>query len=412
MSAVSVIVKSYQRPWLLGICLESIRKHLKGARVIVADDGTEFELWCEARKRYGHLWNVDVHSYDGEEKWALCKDGRFGEVKPTCGKTWNDAHLWASHDSIIFLIEDDSYLIRDIDAETCIEALNGRPDLLCVIGLKERRAMEVPTDTVLRVQNETFLLNHHPVWPWSFDGIFYRLRDWYQIGPWPENVATGPMEGFVQERLRYLGWLGRSFGIANVPFCQFDAQSSVRTDHPSTYAGRFRHVDAINKAWMSGKFQPTFDDVTLGCAPWIAPGACFEPMTLHYPEGLWQAEFCEGWELNALAPDKEAYHANIIKLLKEKYSGGEMAKVKKQPVKKDPVVKTSAVAVPPANQVEAEGTISCADANTGTENVRLYAGKEVRLTGVTENHTTLRIALEECGFKLISLENGTALLRR
>jgi hypothetical protein len=294
--SLSVIIKSYQRPWLLGICLESILRHIGDAQIIVADDGTDPILWREAVKRYGHLFPQSVHSVDGEKKWALCKEGRFGDVTPTCGETWNKAFDKARCDTIL-LIEDDSYLTRDIDVDACEVLLRTDPSLLCLIGLRERCLMEPPESRRIKTRDEIFFLNSNPVWPWSFDGIFYRSDDWERIGPWPYGVATGPMEGFVQDRLRSLDWHIRPYGTATVPFCQFDAQCSVRTDNPSTYAGRFRHVDAINEAWLAGQFCPTFKDVRLGTAPWIREGSFFQPMALHYPSHLRQINFVTGNEL-------------------------------------------------------------------------------------------------------------------
>lgn len=408
---ISVIVKSYQRPWLLRVCLESIREFWPRDRyeyeVVIADDGTSPELWNEFVTRHYGLYDVAVHSRAGEAKWPLCRAGRFGEVVPTCGKTWNDAFA-ASRGDIIFLIEDDSYLTRPMSPEACAQALRKAAEVhinvMCLIGLQERVDMDVhgirdadrmkrgrrPTVfldgmelprcpnhhvtplgqettegvpqradgdpsaggcawNVLRSmrcavcgwsavgdeavhaalsvrRRETFLLLTHPVWPWSFDGIFYRRADWEQIGPWPESTATGPMEWFVQQRLRALGWLGpagddpdspgRRYGLAERPFCRFDSQTSVRTDHPSTYLGRFRHVDACNAAWLSEAFSPTFADVRDGRCVWTrgtysATGLpqgirLADPMQLHYPRHLRQVEFVTGHELKGELAGAEA----------------------------------------------------------------------------------------------------------
>ena len=152
---------------------------------------------------------------------------------------------------------------------------------------------------------ERFALLRHPIWPWSFDGIFYRKVEWDSIGPWPTNVATGPMEWFVQQRLRALGWMDRRYGLAPDPIVGFDASCSVRTDHPSTYAGRFRHVDAINAAWLAGEFDPSFEDVRFGLLPWDRARAS-DPMRLHYPRHLRQVNFVTGHELQHDAPDHDA----------------------------------------------------------------------------------------------------------
>lgn len=309
MSAFDVILKSYNRPWLLGVCLESLCHHWgRQARIIVADDGTEPHLWAEAMRRYGHLADEWVHSVAGEAKWPLCREGRFADVLPTCGRTWNEAAALVRA-PVTFLIEDDSYLTRAFSPVAASAALvlsggpgipsGATPDLLCIIGLKERCAMESADGPCLVAGTssapERLRLAHHAFWPWSFDGIFYRTADWAKIGPWPEGVATGPMEGFVQNRLRDLGWMDRPFAVAE-PFCQFDAACSVRTDHPSTYAGRFRHVDACNAAWLAGDFAPTYAHVLHGRAPWIDPLRTFG-MGLHYPRGLRQVSYVTGHEL-------------------------------------------------------------------------------------------------------------------
>lgn len=371
---VSVVVKSYNRPWLLRVCLESIAafwpRRMYDYEVIVADDGMEPHLWEEFERRHaGDLMDFAVHSEAGEAKWPLCRSGRFSEVVPTCGATWNEAHDFARA-QVIFLIEDDSYLIRPSSPEACANALHSgnSPSLganvMCLIGLKERleldvhgvkeseRVTEPPTGADLvaaagraaaavpgcarhvperaiqhpdcgaclaatvfeidRMKNrpsptfldakdrykntETFALLRHAVWPWSFDGIFYRKEEWQKIGPWPTDVATGPMEWFVQQKLRALNWFKRRYGLAPDPICQFDASCSVRTDHPSTYAGRFRHVDAVNAAWLSGEFDPSFEDVRTGRLPWDRSRTA-EPMRLHYPRALRQINFVTGQEL-------------------------------------------------------------------------------------------------------------------
>lgn len=317
---ISVIVKSYQRPFLLRVCLESIQKYW-GPRneyeVIVADDGTRPELLDRFEDRFGgELYDRFVHSTTGEEKWELCKQGKFSRVIPTCGSTWNDAQAIAKGE-IIFLIEDDSYLIRPMSHVACADALQIRPETLCLIGLKERleldihgvqergRVLEALKDeetsligTHLNsgvVEQEVFALLKHPVWPWSFDGIFYRAADWKTIGDWPLMVSTGPMEGFVQGRLRDLGWTDRHYGMSRHPFCGFDGYTSVRTDQ-ANYLGRFRHVDAINAAWMDGSFDPCFEDVVRGRLTWdqSRTGA---PIQLHYPRHLRQINFVTGHEL-------------------------------------------------------------------------------------------------------------------
>lgn len=313
---VSVIVKSYQRPWLLGVCLESVRWAMPRAQIIVADDGTDGVLWQVAMARFAGLFDAVVHNERGEAKWPLCREGRFAEVIPTCGETWNRAHAQLAHD-LVFLIEDDSYMTRAVDVLACASVLRVAPEALCLIGLRERCAMEKAPRPVghgpgegeswiegcgLPENAEHFLLRRHTVWPWSFDGIFYRRADWNQIGPWPEGVATGPMEGFVQRRLRELGWIGRPYGLSRArngvggPFCRFDMQTSCRTDHPSTYAGRFRHVDACNAAWLAGDFCPTYDDVRVGRFAWDRRRSG-DPMTLHYPRRLRQINFVTGHEL-------------------------------------------------------------------------------------------------------------------
>ena len=312
----SVILKSFNRPWLLGVCLESIRECLgPDGQVIVADDGTLPDLWAEARRRYGHLATDWIHSEAGEAKWTLCREGRFAEVVPTCGETWNRAHAAVQAD-VIFLIEDDSYLTRRVSAVACAWALRAVPETLCLIGLAERCAMEDGTGPVGHGPgsgnawiegrdlgwSEHFRMLRHAVWPWSFDGIFYRRADWDRIGPWPEGVATGPMEGFVQRRLAELGWMDRSYGVAAAhagiggPFCRFDWQTSCRTDHPSTYAGRFRHVDACNAAWLSGEFVPTYRDVRMGRWPSDRLRSS-DGMQLHYPRALRQINYVTGHEL-------------------------------------------------------------------------------------------------------------------
>lgn len=383
---VSVIVKSYNRPWLLRVCLESIatfwpRERFPNYEVIVADDGTEPHLWTEVERRYGgDLMDFAVHNDEGEKKWPLCREGRFGEVVPTCGQTWNEAHEFA-RGRFIFLIEDDSYLIRPSSPSAMANILHMansdqlKANLMCVIGLRERleldvhgiserdRVTEPPqgaellavagrvaelvracpactaagharaidrigassvsppcgacfaavTFAVAEAKNrpsplfmdamdvhgnrETVALLRHPIWPWSFDGIMYRKSDWDEIGPWPTTVATGPMEHFVQTRLRELGWLTtRKYGLAPDPFCCFDAQTSCRTDYPSTYAGRFRHVDAVNAAWLARDFDPSFEDVRTGRLPWDRTRTS-DPMRLHYRRDLRQSSFVTGHEL-------------------------------------------------------------------------------------------------------------------
>jgi len=310
---VSVIVKSYQRPWLLGVCLESIR-HFFGPQddgvyeVIVADDGTDPALWQHAIERFDHLVNLWVHSTEGEAKWGLCREGRFSEVVPSCGSTWNFAHTVARGE-IIFVIEDDSFLTRPVNVDSCAEMLIAFPEIMCLIGLQERYFMDVhgtrdedrlesaPRHSIIANsggRESCALLTHDP-WPWSFDGIFFRQSDWDQIGPWPETVATGPMENFVQQRLRSLGWMTRYYGLMDPPLCCFDAQTSCRTDHPSTYRGRFDHVDACNAAWTSGEFIPSFQDVLDGQLSWVE--RISTPMKLHYPAPLRQIQFVTGHEL-------------------------------------------------------------------------------------------------------------------
>lgn len=290
-----VLIKSFMRPWLLGVCIQSIRHHWgRAPRIIVADDGTAPDLYAEAQRRYGADVDEWVHSVEGEAKWPLCREGRFGDVVPTCGKTWNEAAALV-HAPVTFLIEDDSYLTRGFDPAIACGALLSLPEWLCLLGLKERLAMEGEPDSSMLADTETLHTRRHPFWPWSFDGIFYRTDDWQRIGPWPEGVATGPMEGFVQNRLRDLGWVDRPYAVPAVPFCQFDGSTSCRTD-PANYAGRFRHVDACNAAWLAGEFVPTYAHVLHGRAPWTDPLRTFGA-GLHYPRRLRQMNYVTGHEL-------------------------------------------------------------------------------------------------------------------
>lgn len=310
---ISVIIKSYNRPWLLGVCLESVAEYLIGSRqVIVADDGTDGVLWAEARRRFGHLADTWIRTEDGVAKWPLARAGRFTEVVPTCGRTWNAAQDAAECETIL-LLEDDSYLTRPLAADACVAVLHDNPEILCLIGLRERCLMEAGDGPIghgpgagesyvgaaVRAGTERFLLRRHPSWPWSFAGHAYRRADWTRMGPWPEGVATGPMEGFVQRRLAETGWMSRPYGVALEPWCRFDWQTSCRTDHPSTYAGRFRHVDACNRAWLTGEFVPTFRDVRLGRFAWgcDSGGSVGGPWELHYPRALRQINFVTGHEL-------------------------------------------------------------------------------------------------------------------
>lgn len=302
---ITVIVKSYQRPFLLRICLESIERYFLGRdhEVIIADDGTDLELWSKFVTRFDSLFDDAVHSVSGEHKWDLCRRGSMSTVIPTCGNTWNLAQAKAKGD-VIFLIEDDSYMVRPCDAESCADVLSRDENILSLIGLKERMSLDVhgirESDRVIQAEKvgtpqEQFALLTHAVWPWSFDGIFYRKSDWNQIGPWPTHLSTGPMEGFIQGRLRELGWTSRPYGISTNPFCAFDCQNSVRTD-AGNYTGRFRHIDAINQAWIDGSFDPTFDDVIRGALPWDR-SRCLDEMRLHYPKYLRQINFVTGHEL-------------------------------------------------------------------------------------------------------------------
>lgn len=294
MSDFDVIVKTFQRPWLLGLTLQSIRRHWgERARVIVADDGTRPDLWALAQVRYGLLADNWIHSEAGEAKWSLCRQGRFADVVPTCGVTWNRAAEACRHD-VTFLIEDDSRVSRDYDPATAINYLHEHPEALCVIGMRVRCAMEAGGQYEMR-RGEGHYLRTHPNWPWSFDGVFYRRADWQQIGPWPQDKNTGSQEGFVQQRLAALGWRERSYAATENPCCDVDSQTSVRTDR-ANYEGRFRHVDAVNNAWLAGEFVPTYDDVAAGRAPWIRPGAQFEA-GLHYPRHLRQINYVTGHEL-------------------------------------------------------------------------------------------------------------------
>lgn len=266
-------------------------------------------------ERYsGILFDKLVHSTTGEDKWQHASAGRFDRVIPTCGDTWNAAQNVASG-QVIFLIEDDSYLIRPSNPVACADALIKRPETLCLIGLKERLELDIHgvqernrvkdalehVDTTLvgvdhdSREYEEFALLKHSVWPWSFDGIFYTAKDWEQIGPWPIRVSTGPMEGFVQTQLQTLKWCDRHYGMTKMPFCGFDGYTSVRTDQ-ANYLGRFRHCDAINQAWFDGSFDPLFEDVELGRYTWDRTmfGA---KMQLHYPRGLRQINFVTGHEL-------------------------------------------------------------------------------------------------------------------
>jgi hypothetical protein len=304
---ISVIVKSYQRPFLLRVCLESIRTFWPNRadyEVIVADDGTAGHLWDAFVLRHGDLFDAAIHSTPGESKWQACREGRFSDVVPSCGTTWNEAHARARGD-IIFVIEDDSYLIRPSDPTACANVLHANTDLLCLIGLKERMWLDIHgvredervarAERVMRSRAEAFAALTHQIWPWSFDGIFFRAADWNQLGPWPTDLPTGPMEGFVQRRLQELGWSARPYGMALDPMCAFDFQNSVRTD-PSNYLGRFRHIDAINARWLAGNYSPTFEDVRLGRLPWDHSRS-FGSMRLHYPNELRQIHFVTGHEL-------------------------------------------------------------------------------------------------------------------
>lgn len=317
---VSVIVKSYQRPFLLAVCLQSIRTYWPRDRfpdyeIIIADDGTQPDLMEEFVARHGDLFDKLVHSEPGQAKWDLARRGLYDQVVPTCGKTWNDAQALARGE-VIFLIEDDSYLIRPSNLYACANALLSSEQVMCLIGLKERMLLDIhgiqekarvekallSNETCLIGEDprsrvtETFALLQHPIWPWSFDGIFYRWDDWAQIGLWPTNVATGPMENFVQVRLKELGWIeSRFYGMPPSPFCAFDAQNSVRTDK-ANYEGRFRHVDRINAAWYDAGFDPSFNDVIMGAFNWDRTHR-LGSMRLHYPRELRQINFVTGHEL-------------------------------------------------------------------------------------------------------------------
>ena len=149
MASFDIVVKHYRRPYLLQVCLESLRHFwpkIDDYKVIVADDGSDPLLIDMIYARiYSQtlpaLYSLFLDNKRGAGKWALARAGRFNEIVHTCGETWNTAYSVASSDHL-FVIEDDSRLTRDFDPQAALSLLDEKPDILCVIGLKQRVELE------------------------------------------------------------------------------------------------------------------------------------------------------------------------------------------------------------------------------------------------------------------------------
>ena len=265
----TVVVKSYRRPWLLGICLESIgRSWPRGIypyRIIVADDGTDPAVIDQIEGAFGDLYDQFVGNARAAGKWALARDGRYAEVVHTCGETWNAAMCAVGTDHV-FVIEDDCRLLRADDPRRHLALLDRRPDLLCVIGLRQRVDLEARGFGRPAGEDPGYRLFTHPSWPWSFDSIFFRRSDWARLGPWPHGVSTGVMEDWLTGRLRVAGMIDRPYAVVTDPLSEIDEQSRVRVDPPNLAAGApawrvYHQADACLRAWSEGRWRPTLDEV-------------------------------------------------------------------------------------------------------------------------------------------------------
>lgn len=292
MAKFDIVVKHYRRPYLLQVCLESLRHFwpkTEDYKVIVADDGTDPLI---VDLTYGRiysatlpsLYNLFLQNPRGAGKWALARAGRFSEVAHTCGETWNAAYSVCGAD-YIFVIEDDSRLTRDFDPQNAIELLAAKPDVLCAIGLQQRVDLEASGFGARAIlgheADEHFDIFIHSYWPWSFDSIFFRRADWAKIGPWPVGISTAAMEGWVTGRLREVGFADRPYAVAKQAFSVIDEQSRVRVDPIAPGSAgmptwnTYIHSDACLRAWVEGRFNPKLEDVlaqgSVAYPDWLLP---------------------------------------------------------------------------------------------------------------------------------------------
>ena len=287
---LTVVVKSFRRPYLLGLCLESLarfwpRDHARYF-IVIADDGSDAATIdaIEAEFYSRGLYDYFVGNPRGTGKWALAREGRFSEVAHTCGETWNAAMSIVGTE-YVFVIEDDCRLLTPSDPRWNIDLLRRRPDVLCAIGLRQRVELEARGFGTPAGEEPGHRLYTHASWPWSFDSIFFRRSDWARLGPWPTGISTGAMEDWLTGRLRATGLIDRPYAVTTEPMSAIDEQTRVRVDRPDLGAGAppwrvYRQADACLRAWMEGRWRPTLDDA-------------IEMGRVVYPEGLrpedWQA---------------------------------------------------------------------------------------------------------------------------
>jgi hypothetical protein len=266
MAKFTVIVKHYRRPYLLQLCLESLAVYWPRPKydykIIVADDGTDpviidciyGRIGCYVPPRY----DLFLTNPRGAGKWALAREMRFPEVAHTCGDTWNTAYSVAESD-YIFLIEDDSRLIRESDPYDALQLLESNSNYLCVIGLKQRVDLEASGFGTRVGGDAVATVYTHDYWPWSFDSIFFRRSDWAKIGPWPPGVATSTMESWLTGRLRATGFISRPYVVLHPPISAIDEETRVRVDRDTTKndALTYIHADACLREWLRGRFDPS-----------------------------------------------------------------------------------------------------------------------------------------------------------
>lgn len=265
-----VYVKSFNRPFYLDRCLQSVKALARGVeRVVVLDDGTE-EVFLEHLRRQHP--DVEFRRSGGQGKWQLVREQAFEEIRSrfVAPHAFWLKELHADQADYFCLLEDDTWLTRSLDLGELHKLMRGHKLSNCRLFWGEGgRTPAQQTVGVKPLENGASLVmetarpgNLDDVWGFFivcmsvFERGFYELahagvRDYLDEPAILANVKRELEAGALPRIMSRLSARAVCQGWA-IP---------GRSDVKYYAMGVRQHVfvDLLNSLWLDGLFDPLHD---------------------------------------------------------------------------------------------------------------------------------------------------------
>lgn len=256
-----IYIKSFNRPFYLDRCLQSISMHVNGNdRLIVLDDGTPEKYLNKILDRYPQ---VDLRlSNNGDKlKLDLLRTGNFSAMGRLCENHYDfwKREIAADAQEYFIVLEEDTWFISDISLDAVEQEL-----------IKENVSMLklwwcnkfVPPTPFKSTDNLSFY-KHPPVSDlWSYWNIWLQCMAIYRKDFW--TAVTQNVHDMVNEplQLKY----AKQY-LDNYPEAVF-ANTNIRTvsqgwavtsrndtSYHSMGDAQYLFIDALNDAWLADNFD-------------------------------------------------------------------------------------------------------------------------------------------------------------